>query len=68
MSWQYSARFLSVTAHECYLEVSQLAAIAGRTSRIMQKNLADLEAKQIWKRSRWWLNELNAKSLGISWG
>jgi hypothetical protein len=52
MSWQYSARFLSVTAHECYLEVSQLAAIAGRTSRIMQKNLADLEAKQIWKRSR----------------
>lgn len=47
MSWQYSARFLSATAHECYLEVSQLAAIAGRTSSIMQKNLADLEVKQM---------------------
>jgi hypothetical protein len=32
---------------ECYLGMSQLAAIAGRTSRTMQKNLAELEAKQL---------------------
>lgn len=33
--------------NECYLGVSQLAAIAGRTSRTMQKNLAELEARQL---------------------
>src|SRR5258708_28267079 len=33
--------------NECYLGVPQLAAIAGRTSRTMQKNLAELEAKQL---------------------
>lgn len=33
--------------NECYLGVPQLAAIAGRTSRTMQKNLAQLEAKQL---------------------
>src|SRR5258708_27172606 len=33
--------------NECYLGVSQLAAIAGRTSRTMQKNLAELEAKHL---------------------
>src|SRR5258708_35713994 len=33
--------------NECYLGVPQLAAIAGRTSRTMQKNLAELEAKHL---------------------
>ncbi len=33
--------------NDCYLGVSQLAAIAGRTSRTMQKNLAELGAKQL---------------------
>ncbi len=33
--------------NDCYLGVPQLAAIAGRTSRTMQKNLAELGAKQL---------------------
>jgi hypothetical protein len=32
---------------DCYMGISQLATIAGRTSRTMQKNLAELQAKQL---------------------
>lgn len=33
--------------NECYLGISQLAALAGRTLRTMQKNLAVLQARQL---------------------